>query len=88
MKPQGFLLLMLGILAVCPTQARDRLVRHFDQLAGLPVASVGALAQDTNGFLWIGPNGGLVRWDGRELRPWANSPGPWRLPQRATNAMS
>ncbi|MBD3866919.1 MAG: hypothetical protein IFK94_02250 [Acidobacteria bacterium] len=50
--------------------AKSRLVRHFDQRAGLPVSSVTALAQDTEGFLWIGTNGGLIRYDGREMRRW------------------
>ena len=40
--------------------ANTRLVRHYDQRTGLPVASVSALAQDDDGFLWIGTNGGLV----------------------------
>ena len=59
-------------LALCmgTATAKARLVRHFDQRAGLPVSSVTALAQDIDGFLWIGTNGGLIRYDGREMRRW------------------
>jgi len=66
-----FVYLLLAVTLI-PGQAwaKNRLVRHYDQRAGLPVAAVSALAQDDDGFLWIGTNGGLVRWDGREMRPW------------------
>ena len=63
-------MLLATIMITGQVWANTRLIRHFDQGSGLPVSSVSALAQDDDGFLWIGTNGGLVRWDGREMRPW------------------
>jgi signal transduction histidine kinase/ligand-binding sensor domain-containing protein len=50
--------------------AQDRLVRTFGLEHGL-AAPVWALAQDSVGFLWIGAEGGLYRFDGSEFRRWA-----------------
>src|SRR5262249_38462086 len=35
---------------------------------GLPSSEVGAIAQDSAGFLWIGTGLGLARYDGYEFR--------------------
>ena len=40
----------------------------------MPFSEVNAIAQDTRGFLWITAGGGLFRYDGVELRPWAREP--------------
>ncbi|MDX1388552.1 MAG: two-component regulator propeller domain-containing protein, partial [Acidobacteriota bacterium] len=61
------ILLMAAMSAV---HAKERLVRHFDHRDGLPVSFVSQVAQDRDGFLWIGTQGGLVRYDGIEMRPW------------------
>ena len=60
------------ILLAPPFGAKERLQRRFDQRDGLPVAEV-TLAQDSRGFIWIGSAGGLVRWDGQEMRRWVES---------------
>ena len=52
----------------------ERLQRKFDLERGLPFSEVNAIAQDTRGFLWITAGGGLFRYDGVELRPWAREP--------------
>src|SRR5687767_16006602 len=54
----------------CLVGAQDRLVRTFSQETGLQ-PPVWALAQDSAGFLWIGAEGGLYRFDGTEFRRWA-----------------
>ncbi|HEX7844340.1 MAG TPA: two-component regulator propeller domain-containing protein, partial [Chitinophagaceae bacterium] len=41
---------------------------------GLPQSFVSALAQDKDGFLWIGTRDGLARYDGREFRVFRSSP--------------
>lgn len=37
---------------------------------GLPPGAVSALAQDADGFLWLGTEAGLVRFDGTRFRTW------------------
>lgn len=59
------------LLLAAPSAARQRVLRVFDEKDGLAVSEVQELAQDAQGFLWIGTTGGLVRFDGREMRPWA-----------------
>jgi len=51
--------------------AVERVSRVYDERSGLAVAEIAELAQDSRGFLWIGTIGGLVRFDGNEMRPWA-----------------
>lgn len=65
--------LLAAILApgAGPLLARERFVRIYDEREGLAVAEIADLAQDARGFIWIGTIGGLVRFDGRELRSWA-----------------
>lgn len=41
--------------------------RHFAKADGLPSRQLRALVQDTTGFIWIGSDAGLVRFDGIEF---------------------
>jgi diguanylate cyclase (GGDEF)-like protein len=41
---------------------------------GLPDASVSAMAQDGQGFIWFGTQGGLARYDGRSFRLFRHDP--------------
>ncbi len=66
-------LLILGWLpGAADSHAQDRLVRRFAGEQGLAVPPVGVLARDSTGFLWIGTQGGLYRYDGVEFRRWAS----------------
>ncbi|WP_338848417.1 two-component regulator propeller domain-containing protein [Massilia sp. W12] len=48
----------------------------------MPHEFVNALAQDGDGYLWIGTEGGLVRWDGMRFRLWKQEAGnPYSLPE-------
>jgi signal transduction histidine kinase len=62
--------LTLLLTAAATAAAQDRLVRTFGQESGL-APPVWAVAQDRVGFLWIGAEGGLYRFDGGEFRRWA-----------------
>ena len=63
---------LASVLALAgQAHAHQRLVRFYDERDGLAVAEIFQLAQDSRGFLWIGGSGGVVRFDGREFRPWA-----------------
>jgi ligand-binding sensor domain-containing protein len=64
-------MLVITILGAPVMTARERVHRLFDQTSGLVVPTVFSLAQDAEGFIWIGTAGGLVRYDGDQMRPWA-----------------
>jgi len=42
-------------------------VRHYDTEQGLPLDTVYALAGDRHGFVWVGTEDGLARFDGRRF---------------------
>jgi signal transduction histidine kinase/ligand-binding sensor domain-containing protein len=65
------LILVIALLGDINSSARERVQRRFDQTSGLLVSTVFSLAQDAEGFIWIGTAGGLVRYDGDQMRPWA-----------------
>lgn len=41
---------------------------------GLPSSSISSIQQDRRGFLWLGTQGGLSRYDGRRFRTHRNQP--------------
>lgn len=41
---------------------------------GLPNSSVASIVQDSRGFLWLGTQNGLVRWDGYTFKLFENAP--------------
>jgi len=71
-----------GLLAATLAQAApDRQARladiafqHITQDRGLPNAIASTLAEDGQGFLWIGSPGGLSRWDGYRFRVYQADP--------------
>ena len=66
------LLVIVAIAGGTFTTAEERTSRRYDVIGGFPTASIFSLAQDTEGFLWAGiEGGGLARFDGREFRRWA-----------------
>jgi diguanylate cyclase (GGDEF)-like protein len=59
----------------------DPVFRRYTQDDGLPNPICTAMAEDSDGFLWIGTEGGLARWDGYRFRtylPDAKDPGAIR----------
>ena len=57
----------------CQICAIDRVSRKFDSTNGPILAPVFELAQDPDGFIWIGTTAGLLRYDGSQIRPWAKN---------------
>lgn len=49
--------------------------RHFKSNDGLPQNSVLAIHQDEKGFIWMGTDDGLARYDGYEFRVFRHEPG-------------
>ncbi|MGH7571088.1 MAG: sensor histidine kinase [Gemmatimonadota bacterium] len=58
---------------VDPLHAQERFHRLFNADDGLNPPSVRSLTQDRAGFIWIGTEGGLFRYDGVEMRRWSPS---------------
>jgi signal transduction histidine kinase/ligand-binding sensor domain-containing protein len=48
--------------------------RVFQRAAGPELESGYALAQDRDGFIWVGTQSGVVRWDGHRARTYAADP--------------
>ncbi len=67
-------MLVAALLCLAPQQGRaqdprwgalaETVFQNFGRQEGLPHPVPTALAQDGDGFIWIGTQGGLARWDG------------------------
>jgi diguanylate cyclase (GGDEF)-like protein/PAS domain S-box-containing protein len=68
------LLLMSGEVFAIATK-RDFTFRNLSSKDGLIQNTVNALHQDAQGFIWIGTQGGLHRYDGFDFRVYQNDPG-------------
>lgn len=71
--------LLAGLLALCAAdgavaQDGQGFFEHFGVDVGLSQQTVTALAQDTQGFLWIGTQAGLNRYDGYEFQTFVPVP--------------
>lgn len=66
------LLFCTGVQAA-PTAATP-MFRHFGVDDGLPSSIVYKLAEDRDGFVWIGTYDGLARYDGVDFRVWRTLP--------------
>jgi signal transduction histidine kinase/ligand-binding sensor domain-containing protein/CheY-like chemotaxis protein/HPt (histidine-containing phosphotransfer) domain-containing protein len=63
---------MLAVSAA-HADAPSLVLDHLTTEDGLPQATVMTTLQDSQGFVWLGTEDGLVRYDGRELRRYARS---------------
>jgi len=63
----GLLLAVALTLAPRMGLAQQYSIRYHDQTEGLGNLSIKALAQDHDGYLWIGTENGLYRYDGSEF---------------------
>jgi ligand-binding sensor domain-containing protein/signal transduction histidine kinase len=62
-------------------QFADTPFQHISTDQGLPQSTATALAEDKDGFLWVGTQGGLARWDGYRFHVYqANPYDPHSLP--------
>ena len=64
---------MLGASIATAADAPPLILEHLTASDGLPQATVMATVQDSQGFVWIGTEDGLVRFDGHELYRYAYS---------------
>lgn len=64
----------------------DYTVTTWNENDGLPAGRIRAMAQDADGYLWLGTDAGLVRFDGVRFDAWS-SPGDARLPVGAVTVL-
>ncbi len=96
MKVRGFLTrIAAGLLVVLATGSLavpEEPLPVFRQVSleeGLSQAAIRAIAQDENGFLWIGTEDGLNRYDGYGFTVFRNDPNdPGSLPDNGINAIA
>ncbi len=60
--------LLLGLLLQYPCFGQDFSFRLIDKARGLPTNTVYDIVQDKRGFIWLGTDRGLYRYDGREYK--------------------
>ena len=83
--------LRAGLAVVClvsalhgldPNRPTSQYVRHqWGIESELPAGPIHAISQTADGYLWIGTDKGLVRFDGFSFRPVPLGPLPLRIPQ-------
>jgi ligand-binding sensor domain-containing protein len=85
---------MLAFGAVCPARALDlnNLLTGYSLTSwndgdGRPLGSVYAIVQDHDGYLWIGADAGLFRFDGSRFTPW-EAMSDAGLPKSAVTALT
>jgi signal transduction histidine kinase/ligand-binding sensor domain-containing protein/CheY-like chemotaxis protein/HPt (histidine-containing phosphotransfer) domain-containing protein len=69
----GLLYWLGGSVAAAAVDPPPLILEHLTTVDGLPQATVGAILQDSQGFVWLGTQDGLVRYDGHELYRYAYS---------------
>ncbi|HSY97824.1 MAG TPA: two-component regulator propeller domain-containing protein, partial [Steroidobacteraceae bacterium] len=70
----GLVLWMAPPLVRAAIDAAPLVLEHLTTADGLPQGTVYATLQDSQGFVWLGTEDGLVRLDGREMVRYAYSP--------------
>src|SRR5579871_1552705 len=59
----------LPLLAIDPNRAMSQYVReHWGPERGFPTGPIYGIAQTTDGYLWVGAEAGMVRFDGINFR--------------------
>ncbi len=53
----------------------DTIFQNMDQKDGLTSSNIQAFTRDANGFLWVGTEAGVSRWDGYRFRNYSFHPG-------------
>ena len=76
MRPGPVLLLLClaGLAPAAQALPETPLFQAFGPAEGLPSSQATALAQDADGYLWIGTRDGLARFDGESFRVWQHLP--------------
>ena len=70
----AFLCVMGMAAAATAADSPPLILEHLTTADGLPQGTVFVTLQDSQGFVWLGTQDGLVRYDGHELLRYAYSP--------------
>lgn len=85
-----FAMAALAALSTSGVHAAQSLDSHLHKswsaVDGLPESPVWAIAQDPDGYIWLGVHGGLVRFDGARFVRWEALTGA-QLPERDVHAL-
>src|SRR5574344_295231 len=65
--------ILLALLMAVGMSGQDLAFRHYSDYEGLWHNAIRALAQDKYGFIWIGADAGLYRFDGISMRSFHTS---------------
>ena len=85
----ALLLACACIVASAHAATRDYYFRRIASDRGLAQNSVTALVQDPQGFIWVGTQGGLHRYDGQRYRLFRHDPAdPASLPDSFVTALA
>ncbi|MFC3550807.1 EAL domain-containing protein [Lysobacter cavernae] len=83
------LALLLGLTLQAQAATRDFYFSRLGSERGLTQNTVTALAQDRQGFVWVGTQGGLHRYDGQRYLPYRHDPrDPASLPDSNITALA
>lgn len=82
---RALLLLLLPALRIGVAAAQQYGLRTYSIEDGLPSSVVRALAEDADGYLWVGTDQGAARTDGRRMDAWTRRQG---LPHDAVTALA
>ena len=77
MKNLGKTIFLTFILTLLPIVVFSQSQYRFDQISraeGLSNASISSIVQDQYGFLWFGTQGGLNRYDGKNIKVYDHDP--------------
>lgn len=63
---------VLGLMLSTCAKAQTPVMQHWAQPNGLPSNTVFDVSQDANGYIWLGHEKGLSRFDGRDVRTYTH----------------
>lgn len=61
------IILLIGLFQLGFAHSENKRFNHISLAEGLPNAYINAIAEDAFGYIWLGTNGGLFRYDGHSF---------------------
>ena len=72
---KGLIVSFIILSAWTITQAQNPFIRFYTTTDGLPSNAINIIVQDSEKFLWIATDAGLVRFDGSEFKKYTTADG-------------